>query len=111
MIDTIPSYILTSGVMAQQSRSRRPVSRVNILGGAARRLSLTSVSSAAHSSASSSQAASPPPSPTAAVEAEEEEDEDDAIPSEIKTVLGYMPAAQRGWPQDLQFDVPRLVNF
>ncbi|KAJ1995888.1 hypothetical protein GGI25_000238 [Coemansia spiralis] len=78
----VPDYILSSGVVAQRSRPQ----------GGRGRLSVASVDSVASSQFDFRMA-----------------DEDS---SEIKTVLGYLAAPQRGWSQQsMDCDVPRLVHF
>ncbi|KAJ2509835.1 hypothetical protein H4217_008151 [Coemansia sp. RSA 1939] len=80
---TVPDYILSSGVVAQRSRTN----------GGRGRLSTVSEDSMSSSAA------------------EYIHDFEDSA-TEIKAVLGYLPAPQRGWSQQsLNSDTPRLVYF
>ncbi|KAJ2894172.1 hypothetical protein GGI21_005321 [Coemansia aciculifera] len=82
-MNAVPDYILSSGIMAQLNRGRRT--------------SLASITST-----------------TSAQQAEDCDESLEAIvesPSEIKSVLGYISAPQRGWPQNVHYDTPRLVHF
>ncbi|KAJ1824793.1 hypothetical protein GGH91_000495 [Coemansia sp. RSA 2671] len=82
-MNTVPDYILSSGIMAQLNRGRRT--------------SLASITSASS--------------------AQQTEDCDEVLEavaessSEIKSVLGYISAPQRGWSQNAHYDTPRLVHF
>ncbi|KAJ2787556.1 hypothetical protein GGI15_000636 [Coemansia interrupta] len=82
MISSVPDYILSSGVIAQQTRGRS--------GRSGRRSSLSSQTSTM--------------SEDAVYPVEE-------TSSEIKAVLGMIAAPQRGWLQKQACDVPRLVHF
>ncbi|KAJ1939833.1 hypothetical protein FBU59_003991 [Linderina macrospora] len=82
----IPEYILSSGLVAQRTRIR----------GVTRR---TSTQSHMTASTACSEDVVGIPLP------ESMED------SEIKSVLRFVTSARSAWPQDLRFDVPRIVNF
>ncbi|KAJ2842420.1 hypothetical protein J3B02_005583 [Coemansia erecta] len=82
MENTVPDYIFMSGLSAQQARSKRMSSR--------------------------------PTSPRSPVaQTAELMPQLDSIhtDSEIKSVVGYLPAAYRAWPVQMQFDMPRLVQL
>ncbi|KAJ1902454.1 hypothetical protein LPJ66_000066 [Kickxella alabastrina] len=54
--------------------------------------------------ARSKRMASRPPSPRTPVETEADD-------IEIKSVIGYLSAAHRAWPEQMKFDIPRLVRM
>ncbi|KAJ2484671.1 hypothetical protein EV174_002258 [Coemansia sp. RSA 2320] len=86
MLTAVPEYILSSGITAQRARGRR-----------------SSLASVASSTQSAQQAG--------AEEMDELFDATIESPSEIKSVLGFISSAQRGWPQHVNYDTPRLVHF
>ncbi|ORX70480.1 hypothetical protein DL89DRAFT_292154 [Linderina pennispora] len=75
MSAAIPDYILSSGLVAQRTRSHMTASTV----GSDQEIDV--------------------PLPEAVED------------SEIKSVLRFVTSAQSAWPQDLRFDVPRIINF
>ncbi|KAJ2227017.1 hypothetical protein H4R99_001886 [Coemansia sp. RSA 1722] len=94
MFVSVPDYILSSGVMAQQTRGRSANSR-------GRPSSLTSEASASSSTSHL---------PGADDETQYLETESESS-SEIKAVLGLIAAPQRGWLQNQHCDVPRLIQL
>ncbi|KAJ1966251.1 hypothetical protein GGI12_000213 [Dipsacomyces acuminosporus] len=82
----VPDYIFNSGLRAQQLRSSRPLSRP---------ASIESIKSEQITVQDSSSSTG------------EDADED----LEIKMVIGHVSSAQRAWPEQLQFDVPRLIRL
>ncbi|KAJ2724890.1 hypothetical protein GGI07_001639 [Coemansia sp. Benny D115] len=89
-------YILSSGVMAQQSRGRgnrgRPTSASSLTSSVCSDSSLNSIANNNYCNDMELDVVAEPS-------------------SEIKAVLGMVVAPPRGWPQSLNQDVPRLVHF
>ncbi|KAJ2889830.1 hypothetical protein GGI21_006413, partial [Coemansia aciculifera] len=85
MNSAVPDYIFASGLCAQQSRSKRVLSRPT-----SPRTRLADCADLDMPMQISQQLAS----------------RMDSL--EIKSVVGHVSAAHRAWPQDMQFDMPRL---
>ncbi|KAI8326508.1 hypothetical protein GQ54DRAFT_294750 [Martensiomyces pterosporus] len=108
---TVPEYIFSSGLRAQQVRTSRPASRPS----SARSTQRSSIESAVSLQIVNQLLCSEPPTPaTASIQddADEDEDEDDEDSRlAIKAVLCHVSSARRAWPERLQFDVPRLIRL
>ncbi|KAJ2031809.1 hypothetical protein IWW57_000537 [Coemansia sp. S610] len=85
MNSVVPDYIFASGLSAQQARNRRTSSRPS----------------------------SPrtPLANCADLDMPMQISQQLAASVEIKSVVGHLSAAHRAWPEQMQFDMPRLVQL
>lgn len=91
--DTIPEYILSTGVLAQQTRRRRP--------------SLASITS-------NTSIITPRSDPEIAHHHQVESIDEDIPPessADIKMVVGYFNTPHRGWSLRRHTDKPRLIRL
>ncbi|KAJ2316791.1 hypothetical protein GGI00_006930 [Coemansia sp. RSA 2681] len=88
MNNTVPDYIFASGLSAQQSRSKRATSRPT-----SPRTRLADCADLDMPMQISQRLAS----------------NTDAL--EIKSVVGHLSATHRAWPEQMRFDMPRLVRL
>ncbi|KAJ2866422.1 hypothetical protein GGH94_001541 [Coemansia aciculifera] len=88
MDSSVPDYIFASGLSAQQARNKRTISRPT-----SPRTPLADYADLDMPMQISQHLA-------ASVDA-----------LEIKTVVGHLSAAHRAWPQQMQFDMPRLIQL
>ncbi|KAJ2747204.1 hypothetical protein GGI20_000725 [Coemansia sp. BCRC 34301] len=88
MNNTVPDYIFASGLSAQQSRSKRVASRPT-----SPRTRLADCTDLDMPMQLSQQLAS------------------SMDTFELKSVIGNLSAAHRAWPEQMQFDLPRLVQL